>query len=178
MSVFGQGKNNWVLEKESRTRRTDQGSVGRDGTSASDFKSSFGGLARIKILPECAALNFARFREFSRHWPDTARGYLINTISYFDGVPRKFRSSWSMETCLCNGFRDDPDIFSKLNSAYKLKRREFNAVLSKSSENDENVKIFMKMLEKKLTEKYYQVWVLDFLRLLTSFMRRHWPYRR
>ena len=83
----------------------------------------------------------------------------------------------TMETCRCNlnksGFREDPDIFSKLNSAYKMKRRELNAVLSKSSENDENVKIFMKMLEKKLTEKYYQVWVLDFLRLLTSFMRRH-----
>lgn len=82
-----------------------------------------------------------------------------------------------METCRCNvtksGFRDYPDIFSKLNSAYKLKRRELNAVLSKSSENDENVKIFMKMLEKKLTEKYYQVGVLDFSRLLTSFIRRH-----
>ena len=73
-----------------------------------------------------------------------------------------------METCLCNGSRDDPDIFSKLNSAYKLKRREFNSVLSKSSENDENVKIFIKMMEKKLTEKYYQVRVLDFLRVVKT----------
>ena len=45
------------------------------------------------------------------------------------------------------------------NSAYKLKRREFNANLSKAHEKDENVKIFMKMLEKRLTEKYYQDWV-------------------
>ena len=77
-----------------------------------------------------------------------------------------------METCRCNltksGFRDDPDIFSKLNSAYKLKRRELNSVLSKSSENDENKQIFMKKLEQKLTEKYYQVRVLDFSRLLTG----------
>ena len=89
-----------------------------------------------------------------------------------------------METCRCkSGFRDDPDIFSKLNSAYKLKRRELNSVLSKSSENDENVKIFMKTLEKKLTEKYYQVGVLEFSRLLTGFIRRHrlrraWPTYR
>ena len=73
-----------------------------------------------------------------------------------------------METCRCNGFRDDPDIFSKLNSAYKLKRRELNSVLSKASENDENVKIFMKMIEKKLTEKYYQVPGLEFLRVVKT----------
>jgi len=54
------------------------------------------------------------------------------------------------------GFRDHPDMHSKLNSAYNLKRREFNSVLSKASENDEKFKIFMKMLETKLREKYYQ----------------------
>jgi len=68
-----------------------------------------------------------------------------------------------------SGFIDDPDIFSKLNSAYKLKRRELNSVLSKSSENDENKQIFMKKLEQKLTEKYYQVGVFGLFKITDRF---------
>ena len=87
---------------------------------------------------------------------------------------KNFRSwigPWKPNESVQSGFRGDSmsvgppsRTFSRQNmttdktknSAYKLKRREFNANLSKAHEKDENVKIFMKMLEKRLTEKYYQ----------------------